>query len=41
MPRQDDLERSIYESYEIIREYVDIIQTSDRPEERRPLLGDF
>jgi hypothetical protein len=34
MPRKDDLEDSIRESYRIINEYEAIIRTSDRPEEK-------
>ena len=41
MPRKDDLERSIHVSYDIIREYVDIIQTSVRPEERKRAQGEI
>jgi tetratricopeptide (TPR) repeat protein len=33
MNRKDDLERQIRESYDIIREYEEIIQFSDRPDE--------
>jgi len=35
MGRRQDLESSIRESYDIIREYEQQIQTSDRPEEKR------
>lgn len=35
MSRRQDLESSIQESYAIIREYEQQIQTSDRPEEKR------
>lgn len=34
MSRKDDLEQDIHQSYEIIREYERLIQTSDRPEEK-------
>jgi hypothetical protein len=34
MSRRDDLEHSIRESYDLIREYEAIIRTSDRPEEK-------
>lgn len=43
MTRQDDLERYIRESYAIIRQYEDILRTSDRPEEKaraRRLIGE-
>jgi len=41
MPRKDDLEHSIHSSYDIIHEYIDIIQTSNRPEERRRAQGEI
>jgi hypothetical protein len=34
MGRREDLERSIRESYDIVRQYEAILQTSDRPEEK-------
>ena len=34
MSRVTDLERSIRESYSLIREYEDILRLSDRPKER-------
>ena len=34
MARKDDLEQAIRESYKIIREYENIIRTSERPEEK-------
>ena len=34
MSRKDDLEQSIRESYDIVRQYKAIIRTSDRPEEK-------
>ncbi len=34
MARKDDLEKSIAESYDLIRQYEAIIRTSDRPEEK-------
>jgi hypothetical protein len=34
MARKEDLEHHIRESYEIIRDYEDIVRTSDRPEEK-------
>ena len=33
MSRQDDLEHLIRDSYDIVRQYEEIVQTSDRPEE--------
>jgi tetratricopeptide (TPR) repeat protein len=33
MSRRDDLEQRIRESYDIVREYEEIVQVSDRPEE--------
>ena len=35
MSRRDDLEQHIRESYELVREYEDIVRTTDRPEERQ------
>ncbi|MBN1140042.1 MAG: SUMF1/EgtB/PvdO family nonheme iron enzyme [Anaerolineae bacterium] len=43
MARKDDLEKSIAESYQIIRGYEDILRTSDRPEEKaraRRMIGE-
>ena len=33
MSRKDDLEQLVRDSYDIIHQYEEVIQTSDRPEE--------
>ena len=34
MSRKDDLEHLIRDSYDLIRQYEEIVQTSDRPKEK-------
>ncbi len=41
MSNKTDLERSIRESYSLIREYEDIIRLSDRPKEKLRAKGEL